>query len=108
MKINEMTTKHTPGPWEWIGDDYDPYGKWGWKELAPNVINGTVEGQISVDDANAHLIAAAPLLYEELHTLVNVLKLTAFKYENQAEALEKVLANANAALAKATGEREIL
>ncbi len=54
-------SEHTPGPWIWSDNN-----RWGFEELKPSVINGTVDGRISVDDADALLIAAAPDLLEAL------------------------------------------
>ena len=48
---------HTPGPWEWTGET-----GWGQWELKPDVIAGTREGLVSISDADAKLIAAAPEL----------------------------------------------
>ena len=55
---------HTPGPWHWSDDGEG--NKWGRDGLEPDVISGTVEGLVSVDDADARLIAAAPFLLETL------------------------------------------
>jgi hypothetical protein len=55
-------------------------------------------------DANAHLIAAAPDLYEALDTLTCVVGLTAIKYPGQLAVLQEAVDGARVALAKARGE----
>lgn len=59
-------TKFTPGPWKWqkAGEDDQPY-------LAPDILlvaydGGGPDGVDPSDAANAHLIAAAPELYDAL------------------------------------------
>ena len=68
------TTKHTPGPWI-VNEE----GRMVEAQL-PNLRNeyehicdlrGGIRGQINV--ANAHLIAAAPAMYEALQTLIEYL-----------------------------------
>jgi hypothetical protein len=56
------------------------------------------------NEANAHLIAAAPDMYEALDTLVAVVGLTAFKHEGQRQALQESVDLSVAALKKARGE----
>lgn len=100
-------TQHTPGPWvarliepqEWEIDapNGDPtIGHKVWSGLA--VVYGSEEHKIQgrcVSEANAHLIAAAPKLYEALLECLEC----EFAVTDKA-AIEK----ARAALAKARGE----
>ena len=64
-----MIKQHTPGPWHWINDGNG--NKWGSRGLEPAIISGTVEGLVSVDDADARLIAAAPDLLAALQFYAN-------------------------------------
>lgn len=72
--------KHTPGPWSVDNTDIylitsDRDGE-AVCEIAEREIvgqSGTWETNVSVMDANAHLIAAAPAMYEALQTLVEYL-----------------------------------
>jgi hypothetical protein len=87
-----MTAQHTPGPWEWRGDE----GGW---FLVPGVLaicntDGT-PGDDVIDRANARLIAAAPDLLAALEGLFLLLDAGSL-YEPQAYA-------ARAAIAKAKG-----
>jgi hypothetical protein len=61
---------HTPGPWHWSDDGEG--NKWGRKGLEPCVLYGTVEGLVSVYDADARLIAAAPALLAALQSIAEI------------------------------------
>ena len=73
------TAKHTPGPWV-VDDDYedeeqqaigivkDGHGYIAGIHILASCING--EGFSAEDRANAHLIAAAPAMYEALREIV--------------------------------------
>ena len=96
-----MTTKHTPGPWEKAdGTDGITRGIRGWHgpEMV-NVINwnGISRATSVTGQANANLIVAAPDLLEALQSLSGALDATAYG---------AALAQARAAIAKATGESE--
>lgn len=59
--------KFTKGPWEWVKSNND---NWSSYDLSPGILtkdtaDGTPFGD-EIDKANAHLIAAAPELYELL------------------------------------------
>lgn len=54
---------------------------------------------------NAHLIAAAPEIYNALDSLVAIVGLTAFKYEGQRQVLQEAVDMALAVLKKARGEQ---
>jgi hypothetical protein len=94
-------TKFTPGPWIW-GDDYQ--GLYG---AGPNnqVLyyfcgEGMSLGYNKHMDANAHLIAAAPDLYEALEDLI----INDFGSDGWNSRMERIAIRARAALAKARGE----
>jgi len=83
-----MTRKWTPGPWVWSNPTTDGI---------PNVIDPYMcqgDGFVEVSDANAHLIAAAPDLYEALKCWVE---------EEEGKGRSGTI-SAYAALAKARGE----
>lgn len=103
--------KFTPGPW-WIDDDNRPGMSWN-----RNIVHGTGENRICFmahsdnkaperDAANAHLIAAAPELYEALERLLSLLgNYVGWRNTAAAEAEEEAAENAaHAALAKARGK----
>ena len=89
-------SKHTPGPWEYIGDTIETGidVEHGWfVRVAPKRVI-SVEGRTNDEAlANAHLIAAAPQLMEALE-----LMLQRYGYET-CEHVQK----SRAALAKARG-----
>jgi len=103
-------SKFTPGPWE-IGDENNASC-----EVCPRDVDITISMSrydrfsdkflIERDEmlANAHLIAAAPDMYEALDTLVAVVGLTAFKHEGQRQVLQEAVDLSVAALKKARGE----
>ena len=91
-------TKFTPGPWEWDGNvwDYNPVFEAPWLEGGDGRI--ILKGAITCSsEANAHLIAAAPELYEACETML-------FELVVGPTCREEVIANARTALAKARGE----
>ena len=77
------TSKHTPGPWV-VDEDYadeeqqaigivkDGHGYIAGIHILASANTGC-EGFSAEDRANAHLIAAAPTMYEALQTLVEYL-----------------------------------
>lgn len=69
---------HTPGPWKWARSG-----------LEPCVIRGTVEGEISVDDEDAALIAAAPELLAALERISRAGWPTNKDYRHIAEVIKK-------------------
>lgn len=93
-----MTSRHTPGPWEWLEEIENS-----WYALSPGVLltsdkTGTPWGD-ETDRANARLIAAAPLLLAALEM---------FMRAEEGEKPGLVYANARhaarVAIAKARGE----
>ena len=112
-------TKHTPGPWNLSKPDVesgntDDYLIWVPAELGRYEIVERVGGQVydhgtgeyldySEVEANAHLIAAAPELYDELEQAARVLD--ALSVNAVAKNLaDSVLPGIRVALAKAKGE----
>lgn len=104
--------KHTPGPWAFsrsddFGDarfyvaqqDGAPYTS-NYSDVA-TLIAETVSGErVSIQEANARLIAAAPELLEALQEMVEFFQPNAWgSSTNRSDALAK----ASAAIAKATG-----
>ena len=90
-------TKFTPGPWTFEGRTIYALEEAGWRRGEPvmrNRFDCSVQGPFCPDaekQANAHLIAAAPDLYDALDYLLN---------DDTHDAREQ----ARAALAKARGE----
>ena len=66
-----QTVQHTPGPWE-IWPDFDEEGENGSSIIGTNgdPLAVTISDRYS-EDANAHLIAAAPELLEALEMIAN-------------------------------------
>lgn len=105
-------TKFTPGPWGWV-EQYR--GGHAWLQSASEkftignaiIDDGSAYGEypprIAVNEANAHLIAAAPDLYEALERLLPMAEDDCFQYGNSADEDEDIIF-ARAALAKARGE----
>ena len=95
-----MTAKHTPGPW--VADDNEGFSQWSiWGRMAPSG-HGTPGRKVAVvddcsghSDADAQLIAAAPELLEALQFLITA----------SGEQLSTAFEQAQAAIAKATGEQ---
>ena len=86
-------SKHTPGPWEFRKQPYEP-----WTIYANgNSIMGneTYYPWVPYKEADWHLIAAAPDLLEALQAMVS----------DHASLSAATLAFARAAIAKATGEQ---
>ena len=106
--------KFTPGPWcvfEDIRTDKNPYGRDSEEYIAGfNIESGNYEvvgcdgisGGSDIERANAHLIAAAPELYEALEEMSSCL--SDIISGNDWGAVEEYLDDARAALAKARGE----
>ena len=64
--------KHTPGPWSTFGPvKYQVYGGDPVRRIA--VVDYTTGSETEEHNANAHLIAAAPAMYEALKALHSVL-----------------------------------
>ena len=96
-------TRFTPGPWEYDGMVTDDHGH-GWfvRPCAARTIS--VEGRTDEEaDANAHLIAAAPDLYNALNRIMDYAHTGASVKDIIPEDQPQFIA-AYAALAKARGE----
>lgn len=94
--------KFTKGPWEWVKSNND---NWSSYDLSPGILtkdtaDGTPFGD-EIDKANAHLIAAAPELYEALYRLVRDCEIAGLQEQ---AGFDCWISMANAALAKARGE----
>jgi hypothetical protein len=89
-----MSGQHTPGPWEW--DDtvwsYDPEQQAPWLIQAGGRMDRVLGGQITCNEADARLIAAAPELLDALKEMVRMAETEGW------EGFEK----AKAAIAKAS------
>ena len=97
-------TQHTPGPWRWsdeyqardLTDTWSLLGKDGYGILS---CDGKCNSPLEANKADAHLIAAAPDLLEAIKGILNLLD----SGMNGSKALTETLADARAAIAKATG-----
>ncbi len=89
--------KWTPGPWVEFDGDICP---------ASNVLNGAiVSTSEDTRDADVHLIAAAPDLYEALQAMIDLQEnATPFGGEIYRDRVDRVFDQCRAALAKARGE----
>jgi hypothetical protein len=120
-----MSTGFTPGPWLYRPHEYDD---WGYVRCQPDdvlkmggIICQARDPAVSDEEqlnehrrngtdpwaANAHLIAAAPSLYEALKAArfyVNECRFSGALTEKGHSECAEVLANLDAALAKARGE----
>lgn len=90
-------SKHTPGPWEWVKSKND---NWASYDLSPGILtkdtpDGSPWGD-EIDRANAHLIAAAPELYEACREASIMLK--------HINVTGSLIDQIDSALAKARGE----
>ena len=113
------TPNFTPGPWVTSGE-FTLVGQTGrrWEEYVAEVrpTSGEYRGKIAdlqsancisgIDGneckANAHLIAAAPEMYEALEELLRCVR--SFEQEGEAEWMKSEIRDAEKALAKARGE----
>lgn len=86
-----MTTKYTPGPWHVTDATWDDEGN----------VRYTLTGIKSAKIADARLIAAAPELLEALQAMLE----NCYDLEKDDDTISAV-AEARAAIAKATGEQE--
>ena len=90
-------SKHTPGPW------FSQYDDNGFYEIGSEAVSlrlAFTYGEGDTDEANAHLIAAAPTLLEALWLLVAGI-------ENSVSDTYIPLVKARAAIAKATGGADV-
>jgi len=93
------TSKHTPGPWKCV----DPHVIRGPKNVVVAKTLDSKEGY-EIKQANAHLIAAAPAMYEALQAMckqARVVMQFTNAYDGQ---LIQAIANGEAALAQAEGK----
>jgi hypothetical protein len=103
-----METKFTPGPWL-VSRDGRNVGHFGDDMIALTANTAIGGASINEQQANAHLIAAAPDLYHGINALLGLLTLVANR-DDMPEAARDALTKshrideANAALKKARGE----
>lgn len=113
MTTEPEPSRHTPGPWEWRGDDHvlvSPalYRQWFASnydhENSPFVLLGVWQNDstasIDVSDANARLIAAAPDLLVAVREAVEYFAVLNIAVGPAEQLLIRLL---NAAIAKAEG-----
>lgn len=97
----------TPGPWSWMRG-LEPYSDQ--HTLSPGVLiangtDGTPDGD-AIDQANAHLIAAAPDMYEALlaaKVVIEMMERPEGMGGRVNAALDKRMAQIDAAITKAEG-----
>lgn len=94
--------KHTPGPWQ-VGPVFDNYGTLEViiEHMTPagNLVVAVALGGLAGQDANAHLMAAAPDLLEALRDL----EAMAERYRPPGNSMPDAQKKARAAIAKAEG-----
>lgn len=101
-------TKFTPGPW--VAVDEGRGRDRNWCVMVPEESRfgpyiATIHNTADHAKANAHLIAAAPELYEALEAVLDLRENTSpFGGELQADRIDRTIEAASAALAKARGE----
>ena len=98
-----MKKEWTPGPWEWDAKvwDYDKEEAAPWLvgiDGGPIVLCGEIDCS---SEADAHLIAAAPELYDALEKVIKYHKLG-----NLGRHSDELVASIELVLAKARGENE--
>ena len=114
---NMNTTKHTPGPWKAVPDKSRNMYTWyveGAKGVVPTIARLSLIDACEEIESNAHLIAAAPAMYEALQQSLVLVELAALEEWGRAvrgeqqpptteakDRLEKV----KAALAQAEGRQ---
>ena len=70
------TTKHTPGPWKAVPDKSRNMYTWyveGAKGVVPTIARLSLIDACEEIESNAHLIAAAPAMYEALQQAIDEL-----------------------------------
>lgn len=80
------TSKHTPGPWAASKVQVGSLTYWVIEERQYNgfQICSTVNAEVTKDEANAQLMAAAPELLEALYEALLALENKGWSYENEA------------------------
>ena len=106
-------SEHTPGPWSWY-DGWEHEGRIFSVRLAPKdafdegILIGTSTGEIEIrNEADAHLIAAAPDLLEALllpYPMGAYLRCRESGDSSAADELHEYEAKVQAAIAKARGQ----
>ena len=98
-------TKFTPGPWSIFGplsDKHEPAYRVSAERTLSLTVSPCPDGFVHGENkANAHLIAAAPELYEALEEIVEN---AVVYYEGSMDIYSEAIENARNALAKARGE----
>ena len=98
------TTKHTPGPWALERDRAKSLSIYASSTFVGEVYN-EVDEPSAQENANAHLIAAAPAMYEALQEIDD--QLDQFTVKAQEElGLREALLKSRAALAQAEGKHD--
>jgi hypothetical protein len=86
------TTKHTPGPWKAHPDRYITTDDANLERIA-KVADSCDDVEVTDERANAdaHLIAAAPLMYEALEQVREVVNMSDPEHENYADSCADVV-----------------
>lgn len=100
--------KHTPGPWEYFDIPEDKNGNMGYYAICTKEKVNKLSGEFfhlakTYKEANAKLIAAAPMLLEALQQLVSRINHNAVNFDELPEVMQnELINNARKAIAAAT------
>lgn len=95
-----MTTKHTPGPWQFCESELRP-GRYSIYANGPVAYCGDTTNEPGDGEANARLIAAAPELLAALDKAESFI--AGFEGDELQEGIDEMLSEIRAAIAKAEG-----
>ena len=91
------TTKHTPGPWKAVPDKSRNMYTWyveGAKGVVPTIARLSLIDACEEIESNAHLIAAAPAMYEALQATLAYFMRSNQSHAPEVQAIRTALAQA--------------